>query len=122
MFQVVSAKLASGEITSLKSLVHNDIIDELQKSVSNMSVAQRNEIKVIKDDIYLAFPYQVNSIYLYLKNQLIIVLPPQQIGIIFDESTEKIQKRWVEITMVFHVLRGLKEMRDNGIVPPLNLG
>lgn len=40
----------------------------------------------------------------------------------FDETNEEIQKRWVEITMVFHVLRGLKEMQDDGIVPPLNIG
>lgn len=40
----------------------------------------------------------------------------------FDESNERIQKRWVEITMVFHVLRGLKEMQDRGQPPPLNVG
>lgn len=45
-----------------------------------------------------------------------------QVGIMFDETNEGLQKRWVEITMVFHVLRGLKEMQDNGITPPLNIG
>lgn len=45
-----------------------------------------------------------------------------KIGIMFDETNEEIQKRWVEITMVFHVLRGLKEMRDRGESIPLNVG
>lgn len=45
-----------------------------------------------------------------------------KVGVIFDESNETVQKRFVEITMVFHVLRGLKEMLDNGTPPPLNVG
>lgn len=40
----------------------------------------------------------------------------------FDETNEEIQKRFVEITMVFHVLRGLQEMKDRGETIPLNIG
>lgn len=40
----------------------------------------------------------------------------------FDETNEEIQKRWVEITMVFHVLRCLNEMRERGDPIPLNVG
>jgi hypothetical protein len=40
----------------------------------------------------------------------------------FDESNDAIQKRFVEITMVFHVLRGLKELQEQGQPIPLNIG
>lgn len=100
--ELVSGRLATLDVHSLAGLVATEAIDELRGTTARMSVAQRNEIPINKDDIYLSFPYQV--------------------GIIFDESNEERQKRWVEITMVFHVLRGLQEMRENGIVPPLNIG
>ncbi|KAG4072872.1 hypothetical protein HA402_002615 [Bradysia odoriphaga] len=100
--QVVSTALASGELQSLDGLVSTEAQDELKKNLSVMSVSQRNEVAVNKDDIYFTFPYQV--------------------GVIFDESNESVQKRFVEITMVFHVLRGLKEMQDSGNPPPLNVG
>lgn len=51
-------------------------------------MAQRNQLAVDKDDVYFCFPYQI--------------------GIMFDESSDSVQKRWVEITMVYHVLRGKK--------------
>lgn len=100
--EVVSSRLGTLDMKSLGGLVASDAIDELRGTTSRMSMAQRNEIPINKDDIYLSFPYQV--------------------GIMFDETNDELQQRWVEITMVFHVLRGLQEMRDNGIVPPLNIG
>lgn len=102
MFQIVSTDLAAGEVTKLDGLVSTDAISELQTSIERMTMAQRNEISVIKGDIYLSFPYQV--------------------GIMFDESNDEVQKRWVEITMVFHVLKGLQDMLDNGVNPPINVG
>lgn len=36
----------------------------------------------------------------------------------FDDS----EKRWVEITMCYHVLRGLKQMQETGDLPPISLG
>lgn len=71
----------------LKGLVTQDALYEIKGSTAKMSMAQRNQLAVDKDDIYFCFPYQI--------------------GIIFDE-TETVQKRWVEITMVYHVLRGKK--------------
>lgn len=100
--QVVSNALASGELQTLDGLVSTEALDEIKKNLFVMSVSQRTEVAVNKDDIYFTFPYQV--------------------GVIFDESSDSVQKRFVEITMVFHVLRGLKEMRDNGVTPPLNAG
>ncbi len=60
--QVVSTALASGELNTLDGLVSADALDELKKNLAVMSVSQRNEIAVIKDDIYFSFPYQVSKI------------------------------------------------------------
>lgn len=79
-----------------------EAINELKPTIQKLSVAQRKQLEINKTDIYLAYPYQV--------------------GIIFDDEQEKVQKRWVEITMVFHVLRGLTEIRNRGEEIPWNMG
>lgn len=40
----------------------------------------------------------------------------------FNEEEPASQKRFVEITMVYHVLKGLATSRAQGNEPPLNLG
>lgn len=40
----------------------------------------------------------------------------------FKEQGGKAEQRFVEITMVYHTLRGLAEMRSRGEEPPLNMG
>lgn len=116
--------MSSGNIKRLNGLVSDEALTELEATVNRMSVAQRNEISVIKDDIYLSFPYQVNFGLPICEQQPLICDSSSgfQVGIMFDEKENELQKRWVEITMVFHVLRGLRDMRDKGIVPPLNIG
>lgn len=59
MQKVVSSSLGSGDMKELKGMVAPEAYFELQQAIANMSVAQRNEIVVKKDDIYLTFPYQV---------------------------------------------------------------
>lgn len=54
--------MSSGDIKRLDGLVSDEALTELEATVNRMSVAQRNEISVIKDDIYLSFPYQVISL------------------------------------------------------------
>lgn len=100
--QVVSASLAGGELKNLEGLVDRQTLNELKGSLEKMSVAQRYELMILKEDIYFSFPYQV--------------------GVMFDEEDEASQKRFVEITMVFHVLKGLKEMVERGETIPLNIG
>lgn len=100
--QVVSASLAGGEIKSLHGLVDRTALNDLKYSIEKMSVAQRYDLMVLKEDIYFSFPYQV--------------------GVMFDEEDEESQKRFVEITMVFHVLKGLKDMVERGESIPLNIG
>lgn len=113
--------MANGELTHLNGMVADEAISELQQTVSRLSVAQRHEVCVNKEDVYLAFPYQVCTSFGLLFGVGFLNWP-FQIGIMFDETNEEIQKRWVEITMVFHVLRGLKEMRERGDTIPLNVG
>ncbi|XP_014097581.1 m-AAA protease-interacting protein 1, mitochondrial isoform X1 [Bactrocera oleae] len=100
--QIISRKLLNGEFDALNGFVSKEAINELKPTIQKLSVAQRKQLEINETDIYFAFPYQV--------------------GIIFDEEQEKIQKRWVEITMVFHVLRGLTEMRNRGEEIPWNMG
>lgn len=58
---VISNKLASGDWDGLKGLVLDDIVPELKENLSKMTVSQRSEVVIAPDDIYLTFPYQVNS-------------------------------------------------------------
>uniref|UniRef100_A0A182PCA5 Tim44-like domain-containing protein n=1 Tax=Anopheles epiroticus TaxID=199890 RepID=A0A182PCA5_9DIPT len=100
--QVVSSSLAGGEVKHLDGLVDRAALTDLKQSIAKMSVAERYDLQVEKEDIYFSFPYQV--------------------GVMFDESDDDSQKRFVEITMVFHVLRGLKGMIERGETVPLNVG
>lgn len=59
MLQVVSKKLAEGDIKSLEGLITKDIFPSLQKSLALMSLSQREQIAINAEDIYFSFPYQV---------------------------------------------------------------
>lgn len=48
-------------MSSLDGLIDKDAITDLQKSMSTMSLSQRQQIAVNKDDIYFSFPYQVKN-------------------------------------------------------------
>ncbi|XP_068624136.1 m-AAA protease-interacting protein 1, mitochondrial [Battus philenor] len=96
--QVVSECLQKSDFTALEGLVEKDAIAALKNAVSKLSVTQRQLLAVDKEDIFYAFPYQV--------------------GVMFDES----DKRWVEITMCYHVLKGLKQMQESGDLPPITIG
>ncbi|XP_017865095.1 PREDICTED: uncharacterized protein C2orf47 homolog, mitochondrial [Drosophila arizonae] len=100
--QVVSSKLVGGDLSQLKDLVTPEAIAELKPVVQKLSMTQRKQLEIHESDIYLSFPYQI--------------------GIMFDDANDKLQKRWVEITMVFHVMRGLTEMRERGEEIPWNMG
>ncbi|GBP41350.1 m-AAA protease-interacting protein 1, mitochondrial [Eumeta japonica] len=96
--QVVSGALQRSDFNTLEGLVKQEALVVLKNAVSNLSMAQREMLSIDVEDIYYAFPYQV--------------------GVMFDES----DKRWVEITMCYHVLKGLKSMTEAGDLPPLSLG
>ncbi|CAG9792392.1 unnamed protein product [Diatraea saccharalis] len=96
--QVVSEALQKSDFKALEGLVDKDAIEALKTAVSQLSVSQRQLLGIDKEDIFYAFPYQV--------------------GVIFDDS----EKRWVEITMCYHVLKGLKSLQESGDLPPISLG
>ncbi|XP_030753883.1 m-AAA protease-interacting protein 1, mitochondrial [Sitophilus oryzae] len=101
--EVVSHKLVESSLEDLNGLVTEDIIPDLQKALSLMSVSQRELLAIKMEDIYFAFPYQI--------------------GVIFnDDKGSENQKRFVEITMVYHTLKGLAAMKSSGEEPPLNAG
>lgn len=106
----------NSEFNALQNLVSAEAIEQLKPVVQNLSMTQRRELLIRDSDIYVSFPYEV--------------------GIMFDNdnsndsdkpapttwSERKVQKRWVEITMVFHVLQGLREMRESGEEIPWSIG
>ncbi|KAL1501961.1 hypothetical protein ABEB36_007182 [Hypothenemus hampei] len=98
--EVISHRLS--QCQDLEGLVIPDIIPTLQDRVSKLSLIQRELISIDAEDIYFSFPYQI--------------------GIMFTNENTEVQKRFVEITMVYHVLKGLATMRSQGEEPPLNLG
>ncbi|ENN71524.1 hypothetical protein D910_07281 [Dendroctonus ponderosae] len=98
--EVISHRIS--ECQDLDGLVTEEIAPALKGTVSQMSVEQRELLPIVVDDIYFTFPYQI--------------------GIIFNQENPEVQKRFVEITMVYHVLKGLAEMRLRGEEPPMNLG
>lgn len=101
--EIISTCISTGtDIDSLQGLVSDEALEEIKQSVSAMNMKQRYEIECRKGDIYFSFPYQV--------------------GIMFDESNKEVQRRWVEITMVYHVLKGAKEMADRNEQIPMNIG
>ncbi|CAG4965940.1 unnamed protein product [Colias eurytheme] len=96
--QVVSEGLQNSNFKSLEGLLDKDAIASLKSAISQLSISQRQLLSIDKEDIFYAFPYQV--------------------GVMFDDA----DKRWVEITMCYHVLRGLKHMKETGDLPPITLG
>ncbi|XP_071439535.1 m-AAA protease-interacting protein 1, mitochondrial isoform X1 [Hetaerina americana] len=104
--EVVSNAISKGDWEMLQEYVVEGAISEIKNSASKFSVQQRQDLMVNKEDIYFSFPYQV--------------------GVMFDDDKDKEgdkpQRRFVEITMCYHVLLGLKELRAQNISPPLNMG
>ena len=85
------------------NMITPEALAELKPVLQTLSVSQRHQLEIQAKDIYMSFPYQI--------------------GIMFDENNEsKTQKRWVEITMVFHMLMGLQDMQKNSETIPWNMG
>lgn len=93
--EVVSHHLSNCNFRALQGLVTSDTLDIVQRNVERMTLSQRAAIAVEKNDVYYSFPYEI--------------------GIIFDDDeseTVTAHKRFVEITMVFHTMKGLSELRE----------
>ncbi|KAJ4434541.1 hypothetical protein ANN_23103 [Periplaneta americana] len=99
--EYVSGCLSRGDFAALENMVTQDALQEVKRNLSTFSMLQRQELALLKDDIYFSFPYQI--------------------GVMFSDD-DKNQQRFVEITMCYHVLQGLKDLTQQGITPPLNMG
>lgn len=104
--EVVSNRLAAGDFKSLNGLVDDETLGIVRKRIERMSLAQRSAIAVNCEDVYFSFPYQV--------------------GIIFDDEEEEneneVQKRFVEITMVFHTMKDRALVHEHRHELPWNIG
>lgn len=92
------------DLASLENVVDANTLDVLRRTVGCMTTAQRQEIAIDKNDIILSFPYDVK----FITEQV-----QQSDGVLN-------RKYFVEITMVYHVLNGLKELTDKDIDLPWN--
>ncbi|CAG0896681.1 unnamed protein product [Darwinula stevensoni] len=95
----VSQLISRGEFEGLKDLLSPECISEVSKNLSNYSLQDRHMLAVAEDDIYFAFPYQIGMI-------------------IEDDPPPKLQRRWVEVTMCYHVFLGMGETIRRGEPPP----
>lgn len=98
--QVVSQKLASGDWDGLSNLITAEELERIKPIVQPMSVSQRNELGVKKDDIFFAYPYEVR----------------------FKSADNFNSVLFVQILMGFQVLRGLKELQESDVDIPYDIG
>lgn len=102
---MISHKLAAGDLDNLRGLVNANELERVKEILEQMTMAQRSELAIVKDDVYFAFPYDV------------------VITEIEDDDSEGENKRvFAEVLVVFHVLRGLKQLRESDVEIPLNIG
>ncbi|XP_058808337.1 m-AAA protease-interacting protein 1, mitochondrial [Phymastichus coffea] len=87
---VISHALAEENYESIQELVSNEAINEIRGRISSLTAEQKQLIAVNKNDIYVIFPHLI--------------------GIMFDEN--RAEQKFVEITVVYHSLRGLRNELD----------
>lgn len=81
----VSGELSQGNFEELKPFVALDAIGDLKRNFTAMSIKQRMDLAVAKDDIFFSFPHEI--------------------GVIFKNEGSQLEQIFVEITMCFHVFR-----------------
>lgn len=52
--------MANGDLKALEGLVSIDVIPNIQRSISLMTLPQREQLAINIEDIYFSFPYQVS--------------------------------------------------------------
>lgn len=91
----MSSCISKGDFENLQGLLTPELLEQVKQKVSLLSLAQRQQIDLVSDDVYFAFPYQI--------------------GIMFSDeeaSKEAQQQRFVEITMCYHAIYGLSKLRS----------
>ena len=59
----VSEDLAAGNIKNLAGRVTPDVVTLLTKTVAQLSLKQKTDLKVVFSDIFFSFPYQLGVIF-----------------------------------------------------------
>lgn len=90
---LVSSSLSQGDFQSMKGLVSDEAITEIKSNFAALNVKERQDLLIKITDILFAFPYQI--------------------GIIFDDTN---QKRFAEVTVVYHSMNDFEELRTQGKV------
>lgn len=90
--KVVAEKLSNADFDSLRGLVKNETLDQLQEAIAPMTDQQRSEIVVDIRDIGKDFVMKI-------------------------EITEKDDRSFVEIFMVYHVVRNMHLLKEGKIKP-----
>lgn len=91
--QIVSDKLASGDFDGLKGLVKDDIIDQIRNVIVTWTEAQRSELRVSSDDFCKIYLSDIQ---------------------IQEEGDGAI----VEISTIYHLVRGFKQLTSETEVSP----
>ncbi|XP_074662938.1 m-AAA protease-interacting protein 1, mitochondrial-like [Tubulanus polymorphus] len=87
----VSNCLSEGQLDDLKDLIDQQALEEAQHYLSLMSAAQKQQVAVNKDDMFLRYIHEI--------------------GMIFDDETGQ---RFVEITTVFQGMPGFSDLKEKG--------
>lgn len=85
----VSEELSKGNFEELQPFVDLDALGDLKRNFTAMSIKQRMDLAVAKEDIFFSFPHEI--------------------GVIFKNEGSQIEQIFVEITMCFHVFRGFED-------------
>ncbi|XP_054289964.1 m-AAA protease-interacting protein 1, mitochondrial-like [Macrosteles quadrilineatus] len=103
--EIVSGFIAKGDVDSLVGLVTPEVITQVRETMQTLSLKERQEFAIRQDDIFFCFPYEVGVMF------------PNE-----DKNEGENQSRFVEITMCYHALLGLRELRESGTEIPINIG
>jgi hypothetical protein len=101
----VSKCLSKNDLDSLEGLVSSEAVVEVKSSLSRFSVQQLSDLAIDKRDIYFSFPYEVGVMFDDEDGKLCSNRKYQTYQTYFIAS----QKRYVEITMVYFLMKGLAD-------------
>lgn len=89
----VSQELSKGNFNALEGFITKPSLEEAQHNYALLSLKQRLDLAVVAEDIFFCFPYQI--------------------GVIFTNEGGPKERIFVEITMCYHVFKGLQDHIEN---------
>ncbi|XP_065202310.1 uncharacterized protein LOC135832767 [Planococcus citri] len=96
--QIVSRKLASDDVDGLEDMMTSATLQEVKQNLPRFTESQRQELAIDQEDIYIT----------------------ASTDMIFQNDREH-DKKTLEISMVYHVMRGFKHMKFQGFNPFQNM-